>query len=208
MMNNPNYYFVFDLETLGLNQRIHQVIEIGGVLVEGDTLELVMDPFRQLVKPQFPVAVDDRALKVNNLTLDEIYKHGLTQLDALMMLTEWLKSYSYNTMLIEPVCNNKTFDIPRLEQMYLDNGLNLPWHYAHKWDVKDMARDFSLPLEKISLETLCNYFNVPYVNGHSAVNDAVMTAYDFIKLEKIRRAVGSVLHEAPIFIEFINNLKQ
>ena len=86
MMNNPNYYFVFDLETLGLNQRIHQVIEIGGVLVEGDTLELVMDPFRQLVKPQFPVAVDDRALKVNNLTLDEIYKHGLTQLDTLIII--------------------------------------------------------------------------------------------------------------------------
>lgn len=185
-MKNPKFYFIYDLETLGLNPDYHQWVEIGGVLIEGDTLQEV-STFQSYIQPRPPVLFEKQALDVNGLTIEKLYVEGKPMFEVILALNAWMKAFANSNFDVHMVCNNKVFDIPRLEKEYNRFGLQFPCHYSNKWDVKDQARDLGLPLEKISLASLTEFFGIPYVNAHGALPDALMTTEVFRRLEVLRR---------------------
>lgn len=188
-MKNPKFYLIFDLETLGLNPDYHQWVEFGGVLLDGETLAEV-STFQSYVTPRPPVLFEKQALDINGLTINKLYAEGKSMFDVIVGINQWLGNFAKSNFDIHMVCNNKTFDIPRLEKEYNRFGLQFPCHYSNKWDVKDTARDLGLPLDKISLASLCEYFSIPYVNAHGALQDSLMTAEVFRRLEVLRRYIG------------------
>lgn len=187
-MKNPKFYLIYDLETLGLNPDYHQWVEFGGVLIDGETLEEV-SVFQSYIQPRPPVLFEKQALDINGLSIEKLYVEGRPMFDVINAINKWLGTFAKSNFDIHMVCNNKTFDIPRLEKEYNRFGLPFPCHYSNKWDVKDQARDLGLPLEKISLQTLCEFFGIPYENAHGALNDSLMTAEVFRRLEVLRRYI-------------------
>lgn len=62
---------VFDLETGSLNVSTTQIIQIGSCIIDRNNLEIV-DEFESLVKPKNMDELEDKALKINGLTKEEL----------------------------------------------------------------------------------------------------------------------------------------
>lgn len=207
-MNNPKFYLIFDLETMGLNPDYHQIAEFGGVLINGETLEEV-STHQSYVLPRPPVLFTSEAFGVNGLSIDKLYKEGKPMLEVITQINSWLGGYAKSNFDIHMVCNNKTFDIPRIEKEYNRFGIQFPCHYANKWDIKDQARDLGLPLNNISLASLTEYFGIPYINAHGALADSLMTTDVFRRLEILRRFIEKeVQNQDSPYAQLVSKLRQ
>jgi DNA polymerase-3 subunit alpha (Gram-positive type) len=193
MITKPEFYLVFDLETLGLYPETHQIAEFGGVLLDGETLEEVSF-YQSYFIPKEPIVFEQKALDVNNLTIDFLKNNGKPGKEVCKEIAIWLARHSSKNMNIHTICNNKVFDLSFLEKEFREHRIQFPVHYANKFDIKDQCRSYGLRLEKISLKTMCEYFGIPYENAHGALQDARMTAKVFCKLEKIRERVQKNLY--------------
>ncbi len=81
-MKNANYYMVFDFETLGTNPHVHEIVQIGSVMLHPRTLEITKgSEFCSWVKPDsFDGSFKEKNLDVLNwhaknfeTTVDDIY---------------------------------------------------------------------------------------------------------------------------------------
>ena len=184
---SDNLVVVYDTETLGLKIGVHEVVDLGAVLLKGEVPnQTIIDTYQVYIKPDHPENATVEALAVNKLSLEELAVKGSSKLVAYQNFVNWI-NYHSNDMsdTVETVCCNKVFDVPRVEMEIEDLGLKLPWNFRLRWDVKDMARVFA-PGVNNSLFMLCKHFKVPYFKAHSALDDAKMTAEVWLKMEKLR----------------------
>ena len=82
-MDKHNLVFI-DIETTGLNVFIHEIIEIGCVLVNSSLK--IIDEFEIKVKPQNIQNADNISLKINHYK-DKDWKDALTLTEAMKILS-------------------------------------------------------------------------------------------------------------------------
>lgn len=188
--NLPKFYTVLDTETLGLDICKHQIIEIGAVLINGSDLKVVSE-FQSYIIPvaskSGKIIFEQSALDVNKLSIEFLQKNGKSHEDVWKGFARWIKSYARSNFDVETISCNKAFDIPRIEKHMKGCNIDVPFHYANHYDIKDMMKDFCPQLKKVKLETMCQFFEIPYINGHGALPDSKMTLEVFRELEKLRR---------------------
>ena len=188
--NLPKFYLIVDTETLGLDIIKHQICEIGSILVDGKTLELI-SKFQSYIIPKPDengiIQYEQQALDTNGLTLEFLAENGISHEEVWPNFVNWVKSYSPSNFDVETISCNKAFDIPRIERCLKAYNVATPFHYANHYDIKDMAR-YAIPeLKRVKLQTICEYFGIPYINAHGALQDAFMTLEAFKFFEDKRR---------------------
>jgi inhibitor of KinA sporulation pathway (predicted exonuclease) len=115
-MNN-NYICVFDLETSSAKPSTTQILSLGAVILDARSLEQKSE-FYSLFKPTDVSAVEEGALKVNNLTLEELDKAPETPVifsQFVSWLTQYNKSRSKTYSIGAPIAagyNIDNFDLP------------------------------------------------------------------------------------------------
>lgn len=141
-----------DVETTGLDSSKHRIVEIGGVIFDSDSNE-VLGEFETLINP------------LRNIPQIASEKHGLTadHLSAAPTFEEfgpWLSSLLNNRFV---VAHNEGFDRRFIRDEFVRIGLSIesgPWICTQRLT------------GGLSLLASCEAYGVELVNHHSALDDA------------------------------------
>ncbi len=162
-----NTFVVYDLETTGINTELCKIIDIGAFkIVDGK----IVEKFCTFVNPE--CEIPEEASKVNRIT-NKLVENSPT---IEMVLPDFYK-FCEGSIIVG--YNNIGFDdhfINREGKKQLYNFDNV------RDDVFNIAKTHILGLRNYKLSTVCQAMDVPLIDAHRAVNDALATAKLFIKL--------------------------
>lgn len=163
---------ITDLETTGDNIRVHEIIEIGLVVCNPKTFEIV-DKLNIKVKPTHIENSLQVALDKNGYNEEE-WKDSVSLKEAMEIYTEKVKDkvfYAYNV----------TFDWGFIIEAFEQTGIKNPMDY-HRFDIMSMAlQKFGKDMESASLDSVSRLVGIPKeVLPHNALNGA-MQAYEVLK---------------------------
>src|SRR3989344_7910336 len=177
-----------DLETSGSIFGVHEILEIGLVVFDQKTFE-ILDTLDVKVRPEHienavPVALERNGYKPEN------WKEAVS-------LAEAMKIYGAKTKGAMFCAYNATFDWGFINNAFYTTGTKDEMDY-HRLDLLSIAWERGMKeKDKWSLKTACEMFGVsPEPDPHTALNGA-MTAYELFK--KLASAV--IIHFARTFFE-------
>ncbi len=165
MFDRP--WAITDVETLGLNFRIYDIVDFALLLIDPKTLELIhlMD-FK--VKPKLPEVFDPESVAINGY--NEADWREADDLDSVMKL------YSKLTEGAIFVSHNVTFDYGFVDEAFAKTGVPNLMDY-HRLDLFSLAwaKKSSMPgLDKLNMWALCDHFGIPKEpSPHRAINGAM-----------------------------------
>jgi DNA polymerase III subunit alpha, Gram-positive type len=167
--------FFYDLETTGLNPGIHEIIEIGAVLVSQPDFQ-VLKTYEVKVIPEHIETASPEALKVNHYDPENWYNA--------VPLSQAIRDICEMGQDAIPAGYNVTFDWAFIQAALNQVGMPDPFYY-HRVDVMSIA--FAKHYQdgkftKYSLSELCNYYNVTNRMAHTALADAQATYEVFVGL--------------------------
>jgi DNA polymerase-3 subunit alpha (Gram-positive type) len=160
-------FIAFDIETTGISPVDNKITEIGAVkVVKGR----VVDKYSQLINPQ--VSIPSNIVKLTGIT-DELVKEKPIIDSVLPEFIHFSEDY--------PILgHNIKFDFSFIKA----NALKLNLTYEKEAiDTLSIARVALKELPSRRLGCLCEYYNIEYLNGHRAFNDAYAT-YELYNLLK------------------------
>ena len=166
---------VTDVETTGFDPQVHEVIEIGLIVVDQKTLK-VLDEFEAKVRPRRIRAAAEQALKIN----------GYNKLDWLGAadLEDAMKIYSKKTKQGIFTAHNSYLDWAFISEAFKSTGVEDYTDY-HRVDLFSLAWGRAKKLrglKKFHLKSLCEYFGLePEPLPHRALNGA-RKALEVLKL--------------------------
>lgn len=166
---------ITDIETTGLDPLKHEIIEIGCIIFDSETLE---GEFCIDIKlhPERIEDADAKALEVNGYTKEK-WNHPLTfsQKDGLEFFAKATEGCHF-------MAHNVTFDWSFIEASFKRHGVEHTFNYHHL-DTLSMCYA-RIPHHKVaswSLKTLCTFLGIPpEPKVHTALNGATC-AYEVYK---------------------------
>lgn len=156
---------LIDLETTGLDNKIHEIIELGFIVFDSDTCE-IKHKFNFKIKPEHIETASIEALKINGYDIEE-WNNAITINQALIFLTKATQDCTF-------MSHNVTFDWGFIDEAFKKQDIKNPYPY-HKLDLLSMAF-IKIPHSKVkswSLKTIATYLGVelePKI--HRAINGA------------------------------------
>lgn len=164
---------ITDVETTGLDFHVHEILEIGLVLINQKTLEII-DKMNVKVKPEHMETADDVALQVNG------YQEA-DWADAIS-LSEAMAIYSEKTKDAIFCAHNVTFDWSFIFEAFKKTGAKDQMDH-HRLDLFTMIwmKMHNEQMERFNLNEAAKRLGVPEEpSPHRAINGA-MTAYEVYK---------------------------
>lgn len=175
-------FVVLDTETTGLDPHRDRIITIGAVAVRACQI-ILADSFEVMLK----LAYNSSSVTVHGITREEA-RDGLDEPEALERFLEYLRDgvivghhILHDIETINAACE-RHFDC-NLRNRFLDT-MDLTLH---------LQADGAFPEDAIqgfSLDALCDFFEVPPRDRHTAGGDAFITALIFLRLLCLGRKYG------------------
>lgn len=171
----------FDLETTGLDPDVHEIIQIGAIVLHANK---DVTAFKCYVEPLHPELAEPKALEVNGYT-PERWREA-----SAVSLPEALRFFKNACMRNECILAawNPTFDKPFLRRGYILWEGQLPkavdYHFL---DVASMAWSLVLErkIETIKLEKVCEYLGISNEGAHDAGRDCERMVAVYKRLMKL-----------------------
>ena len=197
---NENLLCAIDVETTGLDPRIHEIVQVAILPLDifFNPLQDVL-PFNILIKPIRVNCIDHKAMKVNKLSLRRLCRDGMSYEMSHDLFDRWMKQLDLRPHAdgqprqIMPLGHNYQFDKSFLIQwLGLETyNTNFHWHIRDTMASALFLKDrFSLfmhkdPLPKVNLSYLCACLKIKRVRSHDALCDCVDTAKVYQKMTKM-----------------------
>ena len=161
----PNEWVALDCETTGLNVRSDEIIAIGAVRIAGQRV-MTSERLELLVRPRGGVSPD--SVRVHRLRARDV-ADGLPVQDAVKRLMHFVGSRPLVGVGLPQPC----IEVSALYHDYKFRQLP-PSHQQGNVDID------------LRFATLMADLSLPTREAHDALNDAVMAALAFIKLQRLR----------------------
>ena len=187
MFDSPpdNEWVAIDCETTGLNVRTDEIISIGAVRIVGQRIT-TSERLELLVRPER--GVSSESVRVHRLRERDVAQ-GLPIDEALKRLMYFIGSRPLVGYYLE-------FDVAMLNRaLFPMLGQGLPQakievsglYYDYKFKQLQAHQRQASPNIDLRFTTLMNELGLPLRDAHDAVNDAVMAALAFIKLQQLNK---------------------
>ncbi len=169
---------VFDCETTGLNPKIDDIISIGAVKVKGNKI-LTNEAIHIFVK-------QNKQINHESITIHQIRHCDLDEAIPIEKAIEQFLYYIGNRALVGYYLE---FDIAMIDKYIKPMfGITLP---NKKEEVSAIYYDkkiATIPQGNIDLrfDTILEDLELPKLQAHDALNDAVMTAMMYLKLKQMK----------------------
>lgn len=176
-----------DIETGGLISNVHGICEIGFLVFNTDTNEIVsksvvkIKPYLVNVTENKKAEYTEGAFKVNGHSVDDLEKNGFTIQSVLRLFDEVIKKFE---IVYFGGHNLENFDIKFLDHVYRVY-LKKPFAYSQLICTLAMARK-RLDLKSNSLVNVCKHFNLEPKNYHTAMADTEASYEVFQLLRNIQ----------------------
>ena len=170
---------VFDCETTGLDPKVDNIISIGAVKIRGNKI-LTNEAIHIFVK-------QEKQISPKSITIHQI-RH--CDLDGAIDSKEAIEKFLYYIGSRKLVGYYLEFDVAMINKYTkLMFGITLP---NKKEEVSALYYDkkiCTIPQGHIDLrfDTILKELDLPKLQAHDALNDAVMTAMMYLKLQKISK---------------------
>lgn len=167
---------ITDVETTGLDERTHEIIEVGVIVVDYHTLGVIReDTFK--VKPERIELASPEALRINGYNEEE-WKDALSKRAALIRYDEFISKARFGGW-------NSPFDRRFLRALEREVGIPLPLDY-HETDIASLALEILRNVafqKKLKLDTVAEFFGLePEPVPHRALNGARLELEVFRRL--------------------------
>lgn len=181
MKNKEEYDFrkrhlVFiDIETTGLDRHKHEITEIGCIIVNGESFEII-EEYSAKVKPLHIRTADPRALKISGY-LPEKWKDAKRIKEVLQKISEM----SEEGMIAGW---NIAFDWAFIEENFKKLKIESSFNY-HKIDVQAIAYAKlykNKNIKSLKMRSIAQHFGIGFGEVHSAEEDIKITYEIFKKL--------------------------
>lgn len=172
-MRKHNLAFI-DIETTGFFQAKHEIIEIGGIIV--DQNYQIIDEFDLKIKPERISDADPQSLRING--------YDPAQWVFAYTLKEAMQIFAKKTDGTIMVAHNICFDYGFIEKAFIDTQIENKMHFL-KLDTISFAfakLHKNQDVDRFSLRSLCEYFKIENKNSHTALSDARATFELYKKL--------------------------
>lgn len=197
---NENILCAIDVETTGLNPRVHEMVQIA-ILPLDTRFKMLTDivPFNIYLRPYRPQCADPVAMKVNGLQIPKLLRDGFGYEESLNLFEKWFDQLNLRPHAdgaprqIMPLGHNygfdKSFIVAWMGQEMYDRHFH--WHIRDTLSAASYLKDrFGLfgykdPLPKISLSYLCTCLKIKRQRKHDALQDCVATAEVYRKITKL-----------------------
>jgi DNA polymerase-3 subunit epsilon len=172
-------YICFDVETTGLDTKKDDIISIGAVLIRDNKI-LTSKKFERFVKPESELTGE--SIKIHRIRGCDL--EGAAKIDG--VIDEFLE-FIGNRRLVGYYLE---FDMAMVNRYIKPRlGINLP---NEQIEVSALYYDYKIefiPQGHVDLrfDTIMKELELPIMGKHDALNDAIMTAMIFIKLNYLMR---------------------
>jgi len=170
---------VFDCETTGLKPKVDDIISIGAVKIKGNKI-LTNEAIHIFVKQKKQISHESITIhQIRHCDLDE----AIDIEEAMKIFLHYIGSRKLAGYYLE-------FDVAMIDKYIKPMfGITLP---NKKEEVSAIYYDkkiATIPQGHIDLrfDTILNELNLPSLQAHDALNDAVMTAMMYLKLQNISK---------------------
>jgi len=164
-------YAVFDIETGGLNSRMHALLSVAVVLLDKNLDET--DFYYSLVKEEGK-AITPEATAINGITAEMVEQDGV-------LIDKVLDTIEDMLMWNIPVCHNAKFDIGWINVLR-------PYNFKSAIDTMMISRFISTSMSA-SLGAVCNRYKIPLTDAHNSLADTRATA-DVLRNFAVQEADG------------------
>ena len=166
----PNKYIAFDIETTGLDPMYDEIIEIGAIKIENGK---EIETFSTLIKPEYEI--NDFITELTGITNEMV--QNAPKIDE--VLPEFMNFIQDSIIL----GHNVNFDI----NFIYDNLINEDMHPIINdfIDTLRLSRRLLPELKHRRLSDLANYYNIDTTGSHRSLTDVRITIDIFKNLEKL-----------------------
>lgn len=167
---------VFDTETTGLNTKEDAILSIGAVKIRGNKI-LTSQTFELFLKPSKEISA--QSIKIHHIRPCDL-EHAVDPLEAAHAFLEFIG----NRPLIGYYLEFDMAMMNRLIKPWL--GVTLPNTQIEVSGLYFDKKIALIPQGNIDLrfDTILQDLNIPRMGQHNALNDAIMTAMIYIKLQQ------------------------
>lgn len=160
LIDIPNNYVVFDIETTGLDPEFDEIIEIGAVKIKDG---IKIDTFNSLIKPEYEI--DEFITELTGIT-NVMVENAPSIDEVLPKFMDFIRDYII-------IGHNVNFDI----NFIYDNleELNIPPITNDFVDTLRISRRLIPELKHHKLSDLANYFNIDTNGSHRSLKDVEIT---------------------------------
>lgn len=158
-----------DLETTGLSEKVHAIIQIGAVHCDRYG-KIVRREYKSMVRPWDGALIDPVAMEVNGLSPDD-WKNEPEPCDSFAKFLSWLPpKFIYANQ-------NASFDRRHMTAAFERHGLPIPGWHPSRMDVctKRLAQERLVKPGTIAdakLATICRHYGIANDSQHDALVDA------------------------------------
>ena len=170
---------VCDCETTGLNPKVDDIISIGAVKIKGNKI-LTNQAIHLFVK-------QDKQISPESIAIHKI-RH--CDLDGAMPIDEAIEKFLYYIGNRKLAGYYLEFDVAMINRYTKPMfGITLPNQQEEVSAIYYDKKICPIPQSHIDLrfETIINDLSLPKLQAHDALNDAVMTAMIYVKLQQVKR---------------------
>ncbi|MEA2019374.1 MAG: 3'-5' exonuclease [Campylobacterota bacterium] len=172
-----NEYIVLDTETTGLNPKKDEILSIGAVRIKDNKI-ISSQSFEIFIKPIQDISHE--SIKIHHIRPDDL-ESGVTIDDALEKLLYFIGNLPIVGYYI-------SFDI-KILNTYIKEFIGTTLHNEpielssmyYKRYRKKSAHEFV----DLKFDTIMDNLNLPRLGKHDALNDAIMSAMIFLKLQNM-----------------------
>ena len=166
----PNKYIAFDIETTGLDPMYDEIIEIGAIKIENGK---EIETFSTLIKPEYEI--NDFITELTGIT-NEMVQNAPKINEVLTRFMDFIK----DSIILG---HNINFDI----NFIYDNLINEDMHPITNdfIDTLRLSRRLLPELKHHRLSDLANYYNIDTTGSHRSLTDVRITIDIFKNLEKL-----------------------
>ncbi len=165
----------FDTETTGLNTKKDAVLSIGAVKIKGDRI-LTSQSFEVFLKPSKEISVE--SIKIHHIRPCDL-EQALEPLEGVKKFLEFIGNRPLVGYYLE-------FDMAMMNRLIKPwLGVTLPNKQIEVSGLYFDKKIALIPQGNIDLrfDTILRDLNIPRMGQHNALNDAIMTAMVYIKLQ-------------------------
>lgn len=175
-----------DTETSGLDSTKHQILTMGMVITDYEFNILFEKEY--LIKQEPWAIIEDKALNINKINLEEHNKIAKSSYDSGYELKKDLLNYLGKNSWIQPIGHNFAFDDKFIRALYSKVDILIcPFHY-HFEDTMILANvlrnNGMLDVPNVKLETLSKHFGYS-AKFHNSLEDAKATIHVYKHLVNI-----------------------
>lgn len=197
---NGNQCCVIDVETTGLDETRHEIVQICILPLDGWLQPYIKRghmPFQIYMIPEYPEYYDPEAQKVTKLSLDYLQQHGFPQDVGFSLLEQWLEKFGLplnkggvNRCKIVPLGQNYGFDRGFIKQ-WVGSEFYDEWFHYHYKDTMVTAQYLNdraafhgepVPYPKTNLQYLASRHGIQSRKAHDAISDCMTTAAVYKKM--------------------------